>query len=179
MLEFWFLKIERNVSLWPTKQHDRPKQHDVASRRAVNHPQYISWFDVSNNRHKYMNHWRQENDAKFTVNAKYTLCARIHKKYHKNNIFMSQPSLLFCTYFHQLRTYHAMGLVQTINKSYWRNFGCFRVFFVPFGTVPPAICEERHVLGFEITKLFRHTTTFFSGSVELGNSFWDVQTRAC
>jgi len=29
---------------------------------------------------------------------------------------------------------HDMSLVQTTNTGYWRNFGCFRVFFVPFGT---------------------------------------------
>ena len=57
---------------------------------------------------------------------------------------MSQPNLLFCMYFHQLRTPYRMGLLQTTNKSYWRNFGCFRVFFVSFVTVLPAIFGERY-----------------------------------
>jgi len=64
-------------------------------------------------------------------------------------------------YFHQLRTHDALGLVQTNNKGYWRNFGCFRVFFVPFGTVPHAFFGEGHVRGLEIMKFFRHATTFF------------------
>jgi len=41
-------------------------------------------------------------------------------------------------YFHQLLTHHAMGLVKTTYKGCWWNFGCFRAFFVPFGTVQPA-----------------------------------------
>jgi len=53
---------------------------------------------------------------------------------------MSQPNLLFLhvQYFHQLRTHHAMCLVLTTNKGYWRNFGRFRLFFVSFATVLPA-----------------------------------------
>ena len=73
---------------------------------------------------------------------------------------MSQPNLFFLMYFHQLRTHHAMGLLQTTNKGYWLNFGCFRVFFVPFGAVLPAFFGEGEVFGFEITKIFRHATTF-------------------
>jgi len=58
--ELSFLKIKWNVSLWP-------KQHDIASRHAVHRPQYISWFDISDNWRKFMNHWRQENAAKFAA----------------------------------------------------------------------------------------------------------------
>jgi len=36
---------------WPTKADD------VAFRHVVHHLQYISWFDVSDNRRKSMNHW--------------------------------------------------------------------------------------------------------------------------
>jgi len=56
-----------------------------------------------------------------------------------------------------------MGLLQTTNKSYWRNFGCFRAFFVPFGTVLPAFLGGEDVFGFEIIKVFRHATAFFLG----------------
>jgi len=45
-------------------------------------------------------------------------------------------------YFHQLGTHHAMGLLQNTNEGYWRNFGRFRLFFVPFGTVLPAFFGE-------------------------------------
>jgi len=54
-----------------------------------------------------------------------------------------------------------MGLLPTTNKRYWRNFGCFRVFFVPFGTVLLAFFEEEDVFGFVIIKIFRHATTSF------------------
>jgi len=74
---------------------------------------------------------------------------------------MSQPNLLFCMYFHQLRKHHGMGLVQTTNEGYWRNFGCFRVFSLPFETVLPAFFVEEHVFDFEKLKFFRHATTFF------------------
>jgi len=46
-----------------------------------------------------------------------------------------------------------MGLLQTTNKSYWRNFGCFSVFFVPFGIVLPAFFEEGDVFDVEIMKI--------------------------
>jgi len=74
---------------------------------------------------------------------------------------MSQPNLLFCMYFHQFRTHHAMGLSQTNNEGYWQNLGCFRVFFVPFVTVLLAFFGEGDVFGFEIIKFFRHATPFF------------------
>jgi len=74
---------------------------------------------------------------------------------------MFQLNLRFFMYFHQLRTYHAMGLLQTTDKDYWRSVGCHRVFFMPFGTVLPALFGEGNVLGFEIIKIFRHATTFF------------------
>jgi len=87
--------------------------------------------------------------------AKYTLCARMHKNIIKIKKFSCLKLIyVYCMYFHQLRTHHAMGLVQTTNKHFWRNFGCFRVFFVPFCTVPSAFFGEGHVLGFEIVKLF-------------------------
>jgi len=54
-----------------------------------------------------------------------------------------------------------MGLLQTTNKGCWRNFGCFRVFFVPFGTLLPACFGEGDVFGFEVIKFFREETTFF------------------
>jgi len=46
-----------------------------------------------------------------------------------------------------------MGLLQTTNKSYWRNFGCFSVFFVPFGIVLPAFFGEGDVFDVEIIKI--------------------------
>jgi len=58
-------------------------------------------------------------------------------------------------YFHQLRTHHAMGLLQATNKGRLRNVGCFRAF---------ENCTTRvfwgDVFGFEIIKTFRHATTF-------------------
>jgi len=64
-------------------------------------------------------------------------------------------------YFYKHRTNHAKALLQITNEGYWRNFGFFRVFFVTFGTVPPAFFGEGNVFGFEIIKIFLHATTFF------------------
>jgi len=72
-----------------------------------------------------------------------------------------------------------MGLVQTTNTGYWRNFGCFRVFSVPFETVLPAFFGEEHVFDFEKIKFSDMQQLSFLGSVELENSFWVVQTHAC
>jgi len=70
---------------------------------------------------------------------------------------MSEPNLLFCMYFHQLRTHHAMDLLQTTNKGYWRNFGCFQAVW----NCTTHVFREGDVFGFEIIKIFRHATTFF------------------
>ena len=67
---------------------------------------------------------------------------------------MSQPNLLFCMHFRQLRKHQAMGLVQTVDEGNWRNFGRFLVFFVSFATVLPAFFREGHVFSFEVTKFF-------------------------
>jgi len=78
---------------------------------------------------------------------------------------------VFFIYIRQLRTHQAMGLVQTANEGYWRYFGRFRVCFMSFANVLPAFIWEGRVFGFEIINFFQHATTFFSESVELGNSF--------
>jgi len=71
-------------------------------------------------------------------------------------------------YFHQLRTHHAMGLVQTISKGCWQKFGCFRVFFVSFRTALPVFFGEGHVFGFEIIKFFDMQNFIFEDQLRLG-----------
>jgi len=66
---------------------------------------------------------------------------------------MSQPNLLLCMYFRQLRTHQAMGLVQTANEGCWRNFERFRVYFVSFTMVLPAFYRKGHVFSYEIMKI--------------------------
>jgi len=79
------------------------------------------------------------------------------QKYKSNKFLCLNLICFFCMYFRQLRTHHVMGLLQTINKGYWRNFG----FFVPFGTVLASFFGEGCVFGFQIIKCFRYATTFF------------------
>jgi len=52
---------------------------------------------------------------------------------------------------------HSFNLNDTLRliTSYWRNFGCFRVFFVLFGTVLFAFFGGGgYVFGFELTSFF-------------------------
>jgi len=84
------------------------------------------------------------------------------QKHHKNNKFLClNPIHFFCMYFHQLRTHHAMSLAQITKKDYWKIFGCFRVFFVPFVIALPPFYKESVVFGFKIINFFRHETIFF------------------
>jgi len=91
-------------------------------------------------------------------------------KYHKNNKFSCLNLIyLFCMYFHQLRTNQTMGLVQTTNKGYWRNFECFHVFFVPFWTVLNEFFSGEACVWFWNNKIFPTWNKFlFQGEMSLG-----------
>ena len=95
----------------------------------------------------------------FSSLRKHTLWARIHKhKFSCLNLIY-----FFCIDFHQFRTHHAMSLLQTTNKGYWRNFGCFRVSF-DFRAVwnwTTRVFLRGDMFGFEIIKISQHATTFF------------------
>jgi len=71
-----------------------------------------------------------------------------------------------------------MGLLQTTNKGYWRNFVSCSVFFVPFGTAQQRFWRG-NVFGFEIIKFSDLQQLSFSEGDGLRNSFCVVQTHAC
>jgi len=66
------LILKNEVKCLAVTKATGPTKTTKCCLHAVHHLHYISWFNVSNNRRKSMDHWRHENVAKFAVHPTQT-----------------------------------------------------------------------------------------------------------